>query len=136
MAKTRATVVSRQSAEELSGTVGHEVPTPRSTHPATDDYLILLINCSNLVITRGCYDFNPNGPNNWFVLPTTSRNCPSGNCDTCAENEQWTPILNVNCNESINLTIATNPDNSGKVYGATFAITPNCSYSGGAICIT
>jgi hypothetical protein len=123
-----------QKIDVPSGTIVAPT-TPKKAYPEDDDYVIFLVNTSNLTITRGCYNFNPNGNNNWFVLPTTGHNCNS-DCDTCGQNQEWTPILNVNCAENIDLTIATNPDASGEVYGATFNVTPSCQYSGGFICIT
>jgi hypothetical protein len=122
------------STECETETVTSSAAPPRA-HPESDDYVIYLINMTNLVITRGCYNFNPKGKNAWFVLPTTPNNCLS-DCDTCQKNQQWTPILNVSCKFPINLTIATNPDDKGSYHYATFPLTPDCGYAGGGICIT
>ena len=131
MAKGNTTYIARTSSTPIN--VGQSVQVsnaPAATHMAADDYLIVLINMTNDTSVMARY-----GTGNWFVIPTTPHNCGT-DCDSCFDNRQWQEIVNVSCNEgSFQLTVATQPDNNGNARGAIFDITPNCSVSGGAICV-
>jgi hypothetical protein len=117
-------------AEHIVGSVSLTAPVKRIMD---DDYVIYLINMSDRTFVMGCYNFNPNGNNNWFPIPHTGRTC-SSDCGSCHDNQQWQAIMNVNCRESFDLTLATAPDQNGKVWGARWQVTPDCQYSGGSLC--
>lgn len=139
MAKQYANVAlgHHQLQQEQASKADSTSPTPPAkVHTESDDYVVYLVNMGNNVITRGCYNWTKPGPNNWFTLPTTPRNCTSGDCSECVENQNWTPILNLSCREVINLTVATDVDAQGRYSKATFDnLTFDCQYSGGGICV-
>ena len=132
--------MSKQNMQELghSPTVFHHVGeidlgSNPSNRFAEANYTVFLINGSDRIFVMGCYNYDPNGNNNWFPIPHTGRTC-SDDCDTCHKNQQWQPIMMVDCDESFDLTLATEPDANGNAYGARWQITPDCQYSGGSLC--
>jgi hypothetical protein len=109
----------------------------RAFRPQDDDYIVNLINMSNNTYQQGSTNYNrQTGAGNWFVIPTTAKNCNS-DCDDCYNAGSFQPIFSVACNTgAFNLWVATLPDAKGNRIGAEFTITPNCDYAGGVICIT
>src|SRR4051812_5805758 len=91
----------KAAAECTVGSVSMTAPFKQITN---DSYIIFLINMSDRTFVAGCYNFNPNGQNNWFPIPHTGRTC-SSDCDSCHDNQQWQPIVNVNCGEAFDLTL-------------------------------
>src|SRR5258708_19106243 len=89
------------------------------------DYIVYLINMSDGTFVMACYNFNPDGNNNWFAIPHTGRTCAE-DCQTCHDGQRWQAILNVDCSETFDLTIATAPDADGRVWGARWQVSPDC----------
>ncbi|TBZ07773.1 hypothetical protein [Rhizobium leguminosarum] len=108
----------------------------RDFTPATDDYIVNLINMTNLVFLQGSTNFDPQtGQGDWFTIPRTPQNCRS-NCDDCHDNGSFQPIFSVNCNSSsFTIWISTLPEANGSRKGAGFPVSPHCDVNGGTICI-
>jgi hypothetical protein len=95
------------------------------------NYLIVLINCTDLCIVLG----RINNRGKWFAAPRVCRTSNS-DPDICFNQRAWAPVLYVRCTDArFVLSLATMPDDNGNASGATWDITPNCQFAGGAIAL-
>ena len=95
------------------------------------NYLIVLINCTDLCIALG----RINNRDKWFAAPRVCRTSNS-DPDTCFNQKAWAPVLYVRCTDApFVLSLATMPDDNGNASGASWDITPNCQFAGGAIAL-
>jgi len=111
--------------------VGEAPPEHASLQVLDDHYIVLLINMTDLVIQLGCWNYNPNGHNNWFAFNAIGRTC-SQDYDTCFAQQKWQPVVSINCHDATaDLSLVTK---EGR--GATWRVSPNCSFAGGVIGLT
>ncbi len=95
------------------------------------DYLIVLINCTDLWIVLG----RINNKGKWFATPRICRTCKSDPV-TCFNQRAWAAVLNVRCTDaSFALSLITKPDNNGNAIGGTWDIIPKSRFAGGVIAL-
>jgi len=134
MAKSQAVYIGHSSVIQINAGANVQVDSaaPVTTHPSSDNYDVLLINMTNLIMVQAQINNNK-----WFTIPTTPRNCYT-DCDTCHANQNWQAIVGANCHDApFELTVATKFDSNGHARGAKFTIRPHCdpNVRGGVICI-
>ncbi len=103
--------------------------TEAALRATSGNYAIMLINMTDILIDRGCYNYRPGQNNTFFqISPPVGRTC-SADYETCHSQQRWLPVWNCQCGDApFNLTLV-----SAEGRGATWNITPNCDAAGGSI---
>jgi hypothetical protein len=120
----------RLSQDDSKAVVSAEAPISIEANT----YLVVLVNTSNICITRG--RTRPVGQTTWggwFATQTICHNCDH-TYDQCVTDHDFGQVMSTNCNAApFELMLIETPDNNGNANGAVWTVTPNCAYAGGAI---
>lgn len=108
------------------------IPPPKKTASDTD-YIIAVINMTNVVLTKQRMRVGTNAWTSWFNMQPIPRTCNSGDPQKCFDERAWVPVTTIGCGgPSFELELRSNKG-EGAVWSGLYA---DCQRAGGVVILS